>query len=61
MPTLVERVVSCEWSELARIFWERWLSGLRQQPERVAMRETASEVRILPLSVTLCRRLISVP
>src|SRR5271169_6837011 len=31
---------------------ERWLSGLRQQPARVAMRSQriASEVQILPLS-----------
>src|SRR5262249_3103633 len=31
-------------------FLERWLSGLRQRLEKAAMRPTASEVRILPLS-----------
>ena len=37
-------------------FLERWLSGLRQQPAKVAMRATASEVRILPLSEFLTWR-----
>ncbi len=39
-----------ETRDLRQRFEERWLSGLRQQPEKAAMRETASEVRILPLS-----------
>jgi hypothetical protein len=47
---LLSGLVSERTNFLEGQFLERWLSGLRQQSAKVAMRATASEVRILPLS-----------